>query len=240
MYDLKQKDTVFIEYEDCINCVSYSIIKYLLKNKDYYKGVIDYSKIEGLTDKRLESFSVARVEKNILKELSLKDIDAIDFDTSLFVLKENYNDLYSVDNALYSILCKTLQELLVYNMIERIYIWIPFHDSRVIDSITFLFGRDTSKYVSVIYGPIDECLRDLKVNITSYFVANPALASHLIENDYCETKEITIMEYGYPVKKGKSDMSLLPKFDDSIMDNRLVKLGMLRPLRFTKEHFEGL
>ena len=233
-------DTVFIQYEDCISCISFAIIKYLLKHEEEYKDFIDYSKIKGKNDKILIRIALMRRTSNILNFLSKKDVEW-DTNEAMRKIELNYDELYSESYKL--TFFGTVTRFLFEPSFKSIFIYHPNPDKRYIKELlsNFDYTKNISKIKLVFNDNLEETLRNNN-DISCFIVSNMDLAKYLLENNWVDNKEIIISETRYNICVNKEgDISPLLNLDKFITENnKMINYGLMKPLNMDITYFEDL
>lgn len=241
MEELKFKaDTIFIQYEDCISCLAYSVIKYLLENEKEYEEYIDFSKIKNKSDKSLVRIALMRRTSNILKYLSKEGVEW-DCKKSLQQIENNYADLYK--NGYKLTLFNTITNFLFEPSFKTIFIYHPNPDKRYIKDLfeSFDYTKNIDKIHLVFNDNLKETL-DVNDDISCFFVSNMRLAKYLLENNYVDNREILISETRYNIYANEEKI-LMPimNIDKFINEtNKTINYGLVKPLNMDKSYFEDL
>lgn len=233
-------DTVFIQYEDCISCISFAIIKYLLKHEEEYKDFIDYSKIKGKNDKILIRIALMRRTSNILNFLSKEYIEW-DINEAMRKIELNYDELYSESYKL--TFFGTVTRFLFEPSFKNIFIYHPNPDKRYIKELlsNFDYTKNISKIKLVFNDNLEETLRNNN-DISCFIVSNMDLAKYLLENNWVDNKEIIISETRYNICVNKEgDILPLLNLDKFITENnKMINYGLMKPLNMDITYFEDL
>lgn len=233
-------DTVFIQYEDCINCLSFAIIKYLLNHENEYKDFIDYSKIKGKNDKILIRTALMRRTSNILNFLSKENVEW-DTNEAMKKIESSYENLYS-DGYKLSFF-GTVTKFLFEPSFKSIFIYHPNPDKRYIADLlsSFNYTKNMAKIKLVFNDNLEETLKN-NDDISCFIVSDMDLAKYLLENNWVDNKEIIISETRYNVCSNK-DGEILPiiNIDKFINENnKMINYGLMKPLNMDATYFEDL
>lgn len=235
-HNLAEKDCIFIEYEDLIRCTSFTVLKFLIAYKDFYKDDFDMDYLSKLDDKKLLRLCIQRSDKNILKYLNKNTVQG-------FPCTETLASIYDNDAALF---IKSPVLDLVPSMIHylgekysgELFIYYPVNDVRVKLDIENLFHK--SEQVHFIYGNIFDW-NDVIDKCNLFIVSSLELLTGMLESGYGEGREYLLAQYGYNMdidyKSGMVDC----KFDYNIYAKEKdlkFKFGMINPIAMDESYFD--
>lgn len=233
-------DKIFIQYDDCIKCLSYSIIKYLLSHEREYSEFIDYSKIKNKNDKSLIRIALMRKTSNILKELSKPNVEW-DCKKSLQQIEQKYDDLcingYNLD------FFRVINKFLFEPSFKSIFIYYPNPDRRFIIDLysNFSCTKNMDKINLVFNTNLEYTIKNNK-DISCFIVSDLDLAKYLIESGTVDDKELLISETRYNIISDKEGQILplinIDKFNET--NNKKIRYGLVKPLTMDQSFFQDL
>lgn len=219
-----RNENIFIEYDDIIKSSNVGLLK-MIKNtyRDDIKDFIHIDQIDKLTEDKLDIFSTARLEKNILH--ALKKVP-FDYDYVFKTLTESKIDLYASMQPLR--FADIVNVLLSQKFVKNVYIYTKEHDFRIECDISILFnGSDKVNYVS---GDFDKAL-DMLNDITLYVLSDIDKMGQIIAKNKQEYCEFMIAEYGYNYKEEDGIVRLKGNYEE-LQKEKIFKMGTFSPIKF--------
>ncbi|WP_304576699.1 hypothetical protein [Romboutsia ilealis] len=215
-------EIIFIEYDDIIKSTNTALLK-LLKNdyKDDIKDFIHFEKVEQLEDNKIDLFSTARIEKNILKALSKINFD---YDYVFKTLVDSKIDLYAQMQPL--MFADAIHALLPQKFTKEIYIYSEEYDSRIECDIAILF-KGSSK-INYITGDFSAVIDSIP-NITLYVLSDIDKLGKIIQLNRQEYCEFMIAEYGYNYYEDNGIVRLKGNYEE-IQEDKIFKIGTFSPI----------
>lgn len=169
-------DNVFIEYHDIMRCIQFTIINFLRKNS-IFKGLLDTSEIEDMSEAELYVWYISRENRNIFKNFEITD-----FFSNLSGFDGDSKKVYDfLDNFLYIELDKLSSEILNYenklkfydtmrtflNMItvKNIYIYSENYSKLIEEDVSSIHGK-----IKYVYGDLKSVLEENEIKSNTTFV----------------------------------------------------------------------
>lgn len=219
-----RNENVFIEYEDIIKSSNVGLLK-MIKNtyRDDIKDFIHIDQIDNLTEDKLDIFSTARLEKNILHALRKVPFD---HDYVFKTLTDSKVDLYASIQPL--MFADVVNVLLSQKFVKNVYIYTKEHDFRIECDISILFNG--SSKVSYVSGDFNEAL-DMLDDITLYVLSDIDKMGQIIAKNKQEYCEFMIAEYGYNYKEEDGIVRLKGNYEE-LQQEKIFKMGTFSPIKF--------
>lgn len=169
-------DNVFIEYHDIMRCIQFTIINFLRKNS-IFKGLLDTSEIEDMSEAELYVWYISRENRNIFKNFEITD-----FFSNLSGFDGDSNKVYDfLDNFLYIELDKLPSDILNYDNKLKFYDTMrTFLNMSTVKNI-YIYSENYSKLIEedvssihsgikYVYGDFKSVLEENKIKSNTTFV----------------------------------------------------------------------
>lgn len=169
-------DNVFIEYHDIMRCIQFTIINFLRKNS-IFKGLLDTSEIEDMSEAELYVWYISRENRNIFKNFEITD-----FFSSLSGFDGDHNKVYEfLDNFLYIELDKLPSDILNYDNKLKFYDTMrTFLNMSTVKNI-YIYSENYSKLIEedvssihsgikYVYGDFKSVLEENEIKSNTTFV----------------------------------------------------------------------
>lgn len=217
-------ENILIEYEDIIKSSNIGLLKMIKSTyRDDIKDFIFIDQIDNITEDKLEIFSTARLEKNILHALKKTPFD---YDFVFKTLIDSKVDLYANMEPL--MFADVVNVLLSQKFVKNVYIYSKRNDPRIECDIAILFnGSEKVNYVSGEFNDVIDALED----ITLYVLSDIDKVGQIISKNKQEYCEFMIAEYGYNYTEEGGIIKLKGGYEN-LQEDKIFKMGTFSPIKF--------
>ena len=222
----KQKEVLFITYDQVIKDYRPKLMKFISEHKDVYKAFINTDILEGLSDKEYMGLSLQSSKLNILEYLSKQNFD---FDKSLENIKHKIPALY-LDSDVLS-MGASIHILLNQSFTQKIYIYTPVYDINIHMDIQDNF-KDMDR-IEYITGPIRDVMNTIEEKITTFILNDIEIFKILLDMKILEYSNILIANLGYNYKLNEENKLVLNIDGDinKISEQNICKIALFSTTR---------
>lgn len=229
---------ILVSYQDVIKQTYATMIEKLIKDyNDDLKDILDLEKIKHYDIYNLQRLCTERIYKNPLRYLAKSEEYFDVCDKLLETFEEEMVEIYT-DTDL-TIFGAKLYNIAFQPFVKKIYIYTerPLYPIVYDCSVIFKSFEDKIQYVS---GDIIDIIKNLENKPTCYVLNDMEIAKKIIDSEYIQYAEILLAEQGFNYELTE-DYDLTVKYNpESLMKEKVFKIGTLPILRLEKKHITCL
>lgn len=229
---------IFICYKDIVKHCYPVMLKRIID--DYYDELSDYLHLDLIKHYdiyNLERLCVERTEKNPLTFIKKENCSVETCDLLLQTFEDEMFDMYT--QSKFTNFGAKIFNLVLQKHIKEIYIYVDRPIQQIVYDCKLHFQQFGSN-IKYVCGDFIDVIKKLPHKPTSYIINDVNYIQDLIDNDLIKFTEIIVAEIGYNFKLDSFGKLVLKNDYESMMKEKVFKIGYLPTLILEDKHFTGL